>query len=94
MEKFFGGNPWAVVLKLVIICIVTGIALRAFGINPADILRGIPDIIRAISEFGWGWVETALQYFLLGAIIVIPIWVIIRVFKFMGGDSDGRASRS
>jgi hypothetical protein len=94
MDRFFGGNPLAVILKLVVICIITGIALRAFGINPADLMRGIPDIIRAISEFGWGWVETALQYFALGAIIVIPIWLIIRVLKFIGGDNNGRAPRS
>jgi len=93
MERFLGGSPLAVFLRLVVICIIVGIALRAFGINPADLLRGIPDILRAISEFGWGWIETAFQYFLLGAIIVIPIWVIVRFLKYMSGDS-GRASRS
>ncbi len=94
MEKFFGGNPLAVILRLVIICIITGIVLRAAGINPADLLRSLPDVLRAISEYGWSWVETAFQYFFLGAIIVIPIWVIVRLFKFMGGDNSGRTSRS
>ena len=93
MERFFGGNPWGVVLRLVVICIVTGIALRAAGVDPADLLRTIPEVLRTISEFGFGWVETAFQYFLVGAIIVIPIWIIIRLVKFMAGD-DGRASRS
>jgi hypothetical protein len=93
MERFFGGNPLAVILKLAVICVIVGIALRALGVNPADLLRGIPDVLRAISEFGWSWVETAFQYFLLGAIIVIPIWIVIRLLKFMSGDS-GRASRS
>lgn len=93
MERFFGGNPLSVILKLAVICVIVGIALRALGVNPADLLRGIPDIIRALSDFGWGWVETAFQYFILGAIIVVPIWVIIRLLKFISGDG-GRASRS
>ena len=93
MELFFGGNPLAVILKLVIISIVTGIVLHAFGINPADLLTRIPEVIRAISEFGWGWVQRALEYFILGAIIVIPIWVIVRLLKVASGDK-GRASRS
>jgi hypothetical protein len=93
MERFFGGNPLSVILKLALICVVVGIALRALGVNPADLLRSIPDVVRAISDLGWGWVQTAFQYFILGAIIVIPIWIVIRVFKFMSGD-NGRASRS
>jgi hypothetical protein len=93
MEKIFGGNPWAVALRLVIVCIITGIVLAALGLDPTDLLRSIPNLIRWLSELGWGWVETAAQYFLLGAIIVIPIWVIIRVFKFIGGDNDSRTSR-
>lgn len=96
MEKFLGGSPLAVILRLVIICIITGIALSAFGIVPADLLQTIPDLLRAISEFGWSWAETAFKYFLLGAVIVIPVWLIIRLLKFVGGDnnSGGRASRS
>lgn len=92
MERFFGGHPLAIALRLVLICIVTGIALRAAGVDPTDLLRSIPEVLRAISELGFGWVETAFQYFILGAIIVVPIWIVIRLLKFVSGDS-GRASR-
>ena len=92
MERFFGGNPLAIALRLILICIITGIALRAAGVDPADLLRSIPEVLRAISEVGFDWVETAFQYFVLGAIIVVPVWIIIRLLKFVSGDS-GRASR-
>jgi hypothetical protein len=93
MEKFFGGSPLAVILKLVLICVVVGIVLSALNIVPADLLRVIPEMIRYVSQLGWDWVESAFQYFLLGAIIVIPVWFVIRLLKYVGGDS-GRASRS
>jgi Family of unknown function (DUF6460) len=93
MEIFFGGNPLAVVLKLVIVCIITGIVLHTFGINPADLLSRIPEVLRALSDLGWDWVRRALEYFALGAIIVVPIWVVVRLLKLASGNS-GRASRS
>jgi hypothetical protein len=93
MEHLFGGNPLAVFLKLAVICVVVGIVLNVLGVDPTDLLRGIPDILRAISELGWGWVEWVFRFFVLGAIIVIPVWIIVRIVKFMSGDS-GRASRS
>ena len=93
MELFFGGNPLAVILKLVIICVITGIVLHTFGINPADLLNRIPEVLRALSEFGWDWVRRALEYFALGAIIVVPIWIVVRLLKLASGD-NGRASRS
>jgi hypothetical protein len=30
---------------------------------------------------GWDAIEWVWRYFLLGAVIVIPIWVIVRVFR-------------
>ena len=93
MEWFFGGNPLAVILKLVIVCIITGIVLSALGINPADLLQRIPELIQWLSELGWGWVRRALEWFALGAVIVVPIWVVVRLLKIMGGD-NGRAPRS
>jgi Domain of unknown function (DUF6460) len=93
MELFFGGNPLAVIVKLVVICIITGLVLNTVGIDPKELLQRFPEVLRAISEFGWSWVERALNWFALGAIIVVPVWVIIRLLKLVAGDS-GRPSRS
>jgi hypothetical protein len=87
MERFLGGSPLAVFFRLVIISIVTGIALKAAGFDPRDLLASIPRLIEAIAEFGFGWVETVFQYFLLGAVIVIPIWLVLRFVKFVAGDT-------
>ena len=90
MERFIGGSPLAVFLRLVIISIVTGIALTAAGYDPRELLANIPRLIQAIYDFGFGWVETAFQYFLLGAMIVIPVWLLLRLVKFIAGDNGKR----
>jgi hypothetical protein len=87
MERFFGGNPLAVTLRLVIISIVAGIALKAAGFDPRDLFASIPRLIQALYDFGFAWVESAVQYFLLGAVIVVPIWFLIRFLKFIAGDT-------
>ncbi len=94
MKRFFGGNPLAVTLRLIIISIVAGIALKAAGFDPRDLLESIPRLIQAVLELGFGWVETALQYFLLGAVIVIPVWLLLRFVKFIVGDTDKGGSGS
>jgi hypothetical protein len=94
MERFLGGHPLAVILRLVIISIVAGVALTALGYDPRELLHSIPRLIEAIYDLGFGWVETAVQYFLLGAVIVIPAWLLIRFIKFISGDAGKGGSGS
>ena len=90
MERFLGGSPFAVMLRLVIISIIVGIVLSALGYDPRDLARAISDLFHAIANLGFDWVESAVQYFLLGAVIVIPIWLLLRFFKFITGDASGK----
>lgn len=94
MERFLGGSPLAVALKLIIISTVVGIILTALGYNPRDLAAAISDLLHAIANLGFDWVESAVQYFLLGAVIVIPIWLILRFLKFVTGDSSGKGGSS
>jgi len=36
-------------------------------------------------------VEKAVRYFLLGSVIVLPIWLVVRLFKFAGRDETDLA---
>jgi hypothetical protein len=92
MERFFGGNPLAVALRLIIISIITGVALKATGYDPRDLFESIPRLFRALYDMGFDWVETAVQYFALGAVIVIPAWLLIRFLKFIAGDAGKKGS--
>ena len=40
--------------------------------------------VAQLEDMGFEAIEWALRYFLLGAVIVFPIWLISRVMKFMG----------
>lgn len=90
-NTFFGGNPVAVIVRLVVVSVVVGIVLSALNIRPDELLYHIRRLIQRISDLGFGFVETLLGYFLIGAVVVIPIWLIARLFGvFRKGDDRGR----
>ncbi len=91
LEQIFGGNPVGVIVRLVILSVVVGIILSALGITPDNIVYRLSLLVRRIYDMGWGAVQWALGYFLNGAVIVIPIWLLSRLFG--GGKRPDDTSR-
>ncbi|MGD0530797.1 MAG: DUF6460 domain-containing protein [Methyloceanibacter sp.] len=87
MERFFGGNPGLVLIRLAILSLVVGVLLAALGFSPFDIIDSLRRLIARIYDMGFAAVEKAMRYFLLGAVIVFPVWLIARVLKLVGHGS-------
>jgi hypothetical protein len=77
--RFLGGSPLAVAGRLILLSILIGVVLAAFGLDPLDIVRSLERLIRNIWDMGWEAVRRLWGYFLLGAVIVIPVWLIMRI---------------
>ena len=78
INRFFGGEPLSVFFRLVLLSILIGVVLSAFGLDPFNIVESILRIIRRIWEMGFDAIAWVWRYFLLGAVIVVPIWLILR----------------
>lgn len=87
-NRLFGGNPVAVIIRLVVISIVVGIVLSALNIRPDEILYHIQRLIQRISDLGFDFVVKIFGYFLIGAVVVIPIWLIARLLGAFGRKDD------
>jgi hypothetical protein len=87
MERFFGGNPGLVLIRLIILSLVVGVLLAALGFSPFDIIESIRELIARLYDLGWTAVEKAGRYFLLGAVIVFPVWFVARLVKMLGRDN-------
>jgi hypothetical protein len=83
-ERFFGGSPGAVIVKLVIASIMIGVVLSAFGYNPNNLYDAILRLGEWIRSLGLDAVNKVLRYLVLGAIIVVPLWFFSRVFSLFG----------
>jgi len=81
LDRFLGGSPLAVFVRLALLCVLVGIILHAMGFDPGNIVESIRRMFQAIWDMGFDAVRWLWRYFLLGAIVVIPIWVIVRLAR-------------
>ena len=79
--RFLGGPPLAVFLRLVVMSFVLGVILSALGISPYDIVAWFQHAVFNVFDLGFGTLDRIWQYFLLGAVIVVPLWLISRVLR-------------
>ena len=80
LSRFLGGSPLAVAFRLVLLSILVGVVLAAIGFDPWNIVDSIRLLIQRIWNLGFDAINGLWRYFLLGAVIVIPIWLVSRMF--------------
>jgi hypothetical protein len=81
VSRFFGGPPLAVLGKLILLSILIGVVLSALGLDPWNIVASLRRLVETIWDMGFDGVRWLWGYFLLGAVIVIPIWLILRLVR-------------
>ncbi len=81
VTRFFGGSPLAVLGRLLLVSILVGVILSVLGLDPFDILHSLERLARSIWNMGFDAFHWLWRYFLLGAVIVIPIWLIMRLIN-------------
>jgi hypothetical protein len=81
VNRFLGGPPLAVLGKLILLSVLIGVVLSALGLDPWNIVQSVERLIRHIWDMGFDAVRWLWQYFLLGAVLVIPIWLILRLMR-------------
>ncbi|NPU15468.1 MULTISPECIES: DUF6460 domain-containing protein [Bradyrhizobium] len=84
LYRFLGGSPVAVAFRLVLLSILVGVVLSAIGFDPLNILHSIRLLFIRLYELGFDAFNWLWRYFLLGAVIVIPIWFLSRLFAPRG----------
>lgn len=87
-ETIFGGSPLGVMVRLVLLSIAVGIVLDTLGINLRNFFDRINALLRSLYDLGLGAFDWLLQYLLLGAMVVVPIWVIARLVSVARGPRD------
>ena len=81
VTRFFGGSPGRVLIQLVVLSLILGVVLSALGVSPFDIVNGLQRLAQRIYATGFDTIVWAFRYFLLGAVIVFPVWLIMRILK-------------
>ena len=79
--RFLGGSPASVALRLVALSIVLGLVLSALGFSPLDIATSVRALATRIYNSGFDAIIWAWRYFLLGAVIVFPVFLLMRLLR-------------
>jgi len=80
LYRFLGGSPLAVALRLILLSVLVGVVLAAIGFDPWNIVNSIRRLFQWIYDLGFDAINGLWRYFLLGAVIVVPIWLLSRLF--------------
>jgi hypothetical protein len=86
-RQFFGDSVAGTLIRLVLLSVVVGIVFSALDITPYNLVQRLEQLIRNITNMGLDALNWAFRYFLLGAVIVFPIWFLVRLF----GKRDPKA---
>jgi hypothetical protein len=78
-RQFFGDSVAGTLIRLVLLSVVVGIVFSVLGITPLNLIERMQHLVRNIMNLGFDAVGWAVQYFLLGAVIVFPIWFLVRL---------------
>lgn len=84
MDKIFGGAIVPTLFKLALLSFVVGLVFAILGIDPLDLWKEFGATIErawtlVFDALLWGW-----RYAVLGAIVVLPLWIIYRLVMFAG----------
>ena len=75
------GSILRTALFLILASFLAGVLLDLIGMAPLDFWRGlgkgIRDFFAALFSIGWGTISTILNYVIFGAIIVVPVWLVV-----------------
>lgn len=64
------------IIKLAIISFVVGWLLVQFDISPEDIFADFGETVRRVYEAARGAIEWSAGYIVIGAVLVVPLWVV------------------
>ena len=79
--RFIGDSPGRVILKLLFLSFVVGVLLAALDLHPLDLLDGFVHFIERLWNMGFDALGRLGSYLALGAVVVIPIWIVLRLLS-------------
>jgi len=85
IRRFLGGSPSSVTIRLIVISLIVGAAMVFFDLTPRDVIDSFRRLIDSILGSGLESLRTILVYIAYGAIIVVPIFLVVRLIRMGRG---------
>ena len=86
LNRFFGGPPLSVIFRLVLLSILIGVILEVIGLDAWNLIESLKRLVLHIWDMGFDAVRWLWRYLPLGAAVVVPIWLVVRVMRLAKGQ--------
>ncbi|WP_068080594.1 DUF6460 domain-containing protein [Polycladidibacter stylochi] len=86
LRRFLGESPVSAIVRLLLLSFVVGIILSSLDLTPFDLLENAVEFVQRIYNLGFDAIRWAGEYLLAGALVVIPIWLIMRFTEMKKKD--------
>lgn len=81
-NRFLGDTPGRTLMKLLVASLIVGFIMTMFNIMPADLIRSIRDGIVELWRTGFDALGEIGTWLLLGASVVLPLFIVVRLLSF------------
>lgn len=82
LTQFLGDTPGRTALKLLVLSFIVGAVMSVFHWYPMDVVYLVRDALLSIWEMGFAALGRFGGYLLLGAAVVVPVFLILRLLSF------------
>ncbi|MCS6779211.1 MAG: DUF6460 domain-containing protein [Geminicoccaceae bacterium] len=77
----------ATVVKLVVASILVGAAMAFLDVQPLEVWRWLAERVGDVLADIRSYATRALTYLLLGAVVVVPVWLVFYLWRALRGKS-------
>ncbi|WP_156418411.1 DUF6460 domain-containing protein [Aureimonas sp. D3] len=84
MTSFLGGSPLSVAVRLLVISLLVGVVLSWLDLRPTELFNHLVYLVESAWLSVFGSLNRTIDYVLMGAAIVVPIFLISRFLKTRG----------
>ncbi|KTR03575.1 hypothetical protein NS365_18010 [Aureimonas ureilytica] len=84
MTSFLGGSPLSVAVRLLVISLLVGVVLSWLDLRPTELFNHLVYLLESAWLSVFGSLNRTIDYVLMGAAIVVPIFLISRFIKTRG----------
>ncbi len=84
VTQFLGDTPGRTLVKLLVVSFIVGVVMSALDWYPVDVFYAARDFLQNLWDTGFVALGRFGRYLALGAVVVVPVFVVLRVFSALG----------
>ena len=82
VNKMLGDSLGRTIVNLLVVSLIVGFVMSVINLTPWNVIYGIRDFVLDLWYTGFHALGSIGDYLLLGATIVIPVFIILRLLSF------------